>query len=391
MKRFSAQFIITNSGSKLKRGIISTHDDGTIISVEDTLIDLREEHSVEYHNGIIVPGFVNCHCHLELSHMKGSINPGGSLGGFLTQINNTRAAENDTIISSAKAADNDMYKEGISLCGDICNTSNTFRIKKESAIKYINLIEVFGINPEKASRRMDEGIKVSEVAEEMELPWSFVPHSSYSMSQTLFRLIREKSKNNRVTSIHFMESAGEKNFIEEHSGDLMETYRKAGFIPSRPEMVKDHTDAVLNEVTPSGNLVLVHNTFADSATIRAVKKRDNLFWCLCPNSNEYIENTLPPVDLLINEKCEIVLGTDSLASNTKLSIISEMISLQKHSPSLSIEELVKWATINGARALGEEDNFGKIEVGKTPGLLLLQNVDLINMKFLPDSYATRLI
>lgn len=391
MKRFSAQFIITNSESKLKRGVITTDDDGTIISVDDTLIDLREEHSIEYHNGIIVPGFVNCHCHLELSHMKGSIKPGGSLGGFLTQINNTRAAEFDTIISSAASADNYMYKEGVSLCGDICNTTNTFDIKKKSKVKYINLIEVFGINPDKAEERMDEGVKVSETAESMNLPWSFVPHSTYSMSQTLFRLIRERSKSNRVTSIHFMESAGEKNFLEKHSGELMETYRKSGFIPPRLEMVKDHSDAILNEVTASGNLMLVHNTFADSSTIKAVQKRDKLYWCLCPNSNIYIENTFPPVDLLTREGCEIVIGTDSLASNTKLSILSELISLQKHFPSLSIEDLVRWATINGARALGEEEHFGKIEIGKKPGLLLLQNVDLINMKLLPDSYVTRLI
>jgi cytosine/adenosine deaminase-related metal-dependent hydrolase len=323
--------------------------------------------------------------------MKGSVKPGGSLGGFLAQINNTRAAELDTIISSAEKADEYMFKEGVSLCGDICNTTNTFNIKKESPIKYINLIEVFGINPDKAEGRMNEGVKVSEIAEEMKLPWSFVPHSCYSMSQTLLKLLKEKSKGNRVTSIHFMESAGEKKFIEDYSGELMESYRKSGFIPPRLEMVKDHSDAVLNEVTSSGNLLLVHNTFADSLTIKAVQKRDNLYWCLCPNSNLYIENTFPPVDLLVDEGCEIVIGTDSLASNTKLSIISELISLQKHFPELSLEDLIKWATINGARALGEEDNFGKIEAGKKPGLLLLQNVDLINMKLLPESYVTRLI
>jgi cytosine/adenosine deaminase-related metal-dependent hydrolase len=391
MKRFSAQFIITNSDSKIKRGVITTDDDGRIISVDNTLIDLKEKHSVEYHNGIIIPGFVNCHCHLELSHMKGSVEPGGTLGGFLTQINNTRAAERDIIISSAKSADNDMYKDGISLCGDVCNTSNTFGIKKESGIKYINLIEVFGINPEKAKGRMYEGLRVAEESEDMNIPWSFVPHSTYSMSLTLLELLREYSKNNRVTSIHFMESDGEKKFIEDHSGKLFESYRQSGFIPPRLEMVKDHIDAVLKEVTASGNLILVHNTFADSATIKAVQKRDNLYWCLCPNSNEYIEKSFPPVNLLLDEGCEIVLGTDSLASNTNLSILGEMISLQKHFPSLSLEEIVKWATINGAKALGEDDIFGKIESGKKPGLLLLQNVDLINMKLLPESFVTRLV
>ena len=70
---------------------------------------------------------------------------------------------------------------------------------------------------------------------------------------------------------------------------------------------------------------------------------------------------------------------------------SELINLQLKFPSLSIEDLVLWATKNGARALGESESFGVIEPGKKPGLLLLQNVDLINMKLLPESYITRLI
>jgi cytosine/adenosine deaminase-related metal-dependent hydrolase len=391
MKRFSAQYIVTNSSPILKRGIVTVGDNGTITGVEDTSGDLKESDSVEFHNGIIIPGFVNCHCHLELSHMAGMVPQGGGLGRFLENINKSRKTEHDIIISSARKADEFMFREGVSLCGDICNTSSTFEIKKESKIKYINLIEVFGIDPEKASNRIEEGIGVAKKSEEMKIPWYLVPHSAYSMSLTLIRLIKERSMNNRVTSIHFIETAAEKDFIENSSGRLMESYRLSGFIPPRLEMVKSHRDAVINEITPSGNLILVHNTFADNDLIESVKKRDNLFWCLCPNSNDYIEKATPPVDLLMRDGCEIVIGTDSLASNTKLSILSEMINLQLKFPLLSIEDLVEWATINGARALGEAESFGKIEPGKKPGLLLLQNVDLINMKLLPESYVTRLI
>jgi cytosine/adenosine deaminase-related metal-dependent hydrolase len=391
MKRFSAQYIITNDGPSLKRSVITSEDDGTILSIEDTGGNLEEKHSVEFHNGIIIPGFVNCHCHLELSHMKGLVEPGGSLGGFLTLINNKRTGAYDTLISSAESSDNYMYKEGISLCGDICNTSGSFGIKKESRIKYINLIEVFGINPEKAAGSMEEGLRVSEISEEMNIPWSLVPHSTYSMSLTLLQLLKEKSSGNKVTSIHFMESAGEKKFIENHSGELMEAYRKSGFIPPRLETVKSHVEAILNEITLSGNLILVHNTFVDRVTIRKLKERKNIFWCLCPDSNIYIENAIPPVDLLLEEDCDIVVGTDSLASNNKLSILGELKTLQLNFPSVSIEEMVRWATVNGAKALGEEDNFGKIKPGKKPGLLLLQNIDLQNMKLLPESFVTRLI
>ena len=391
MKRFSAQYIITNSGSPLKRAIITTEDDGTILSIEDTGGNLEEKHSVEFHNGIIIPGFVNCHCHLELSHMKGSIAQGSSLGGFIIQVRNTRDNNSENNIVSAYSADNEIYSEGIVLCADICNTSLSFVIKKESRISYVNLLEVFGINAEKAGRRMDEIVKVAETAEEMNLPFSMVPHSAYSMSLSLLRLLREKSDNNKVTSVHFMETPGEKAFLENHSGPLMDSYKLSGLIPSRLETVKSHVDAVLNEITLSGNLILVHNTFADRETIRKIKERKNLFWCLCPNSNIYIENKIPPLDLLLEENCEIVIGTDSLASNNKLSILEELKTLQENFPAVTIEELVRWATINGAKALGEEGRFGKIESGKKPGLLLIQNVDLINMKLLPESLVTRLI
>jgi cytosine/adenosine deaminase-related metal-dependent hydrolase len=391
MKHFSAQYVITNSGPILKRAIITVENDGTIINIEDTRGDLQEKSSVEFYNGIIIPGFVNCHCHLELSHMKGAIVNGTGLIDFIQQVRDTRISENERIISAALKADTDMYDAGINLCADICNTPLTFNLKKDSRISYFNLLEVFGIDPHKASRRMDEIIRISGIAREMDLPYSFVPHSVYSLSLPLFRLLRKITKDNRVTSIHFMETRAEEELVEKHSGPLMTSYLQSGLITSGLETVKSHADAILNEITNAGNLILVHNTFAGKKVIRMVKERGKLFWCLCPNSNIYIEDRIPPVALLKDEECEIIMGTDSLASNNNLDILGELKTLQGRIPSLSLDELVAWATINGARALGMEDRFGKIEKGIKPGLLLLQNTDLQNMKLLPESFVSRLI
>jgi cytosine/adenosine deaminase-related metal-dependent hydrolase len=391
MRNFSAQYILTNSGAPLKRAIITTADDGTIISIEDTNGDLHEKHSVEFFNGIIIPGFVNCHSHLELSHMRGTISRGNGLTGFIDKVRNTRASEDASIIQEAVTADRDMYSAGVNLCADICNTALTFGVKKESRINYISLLEVFGIDPAKAKRRINDISVISELAGEMKLTYSIVPHSVYSISLTLFRLLKEMNNENLVTSIHFMETPDEAELVENHSGPLMTSYLQSGLISSGIETVKSHSDAVLNEITRSGNLILVHNTFADRKTIREVKKRGKLFWCLCPKSNAYIENKIPPVDLLIEEQCTITIGTDSLASNNSLNILEELKLLQIHFPSLSITELVSWATLNGAKALGKEESFGKIAPGIKPGLLLLQNVDLQNMKLLPESFVTRLI
>ena len=95
--------------------------------------------------------------------------------------------------------------------------------------------------------------------------------------------------------------------------------------------------------------------------------------------------------MLHAEGCDIVIGTDSPASTKKLSILAELKTLQKYFPSISLEELVRWATINGARALCENQNFGRIVPGIKPGLLVLQDVDLDNFKLLPDTTVTRLL
>jgi cytosine/adenosine deaminase-related metal-dependent hydrolase len=391
MKKFSAQYILTNTGPPLKRAVITTENDGTIKNVKDTDGNMEERHSIKFYNGIIIPGFVNCHCHLELSHMKGTVQKGGGLGGFIEKIRDTRDINSKNITTSALAADFDMCSQGVVLCADICNTSATFGIKNKSRIRYINLLEVFGIDPDKATRRMDEISKVAVIAEGKNLNFCLVPHSAYSVSLPLFRLLRERTQNNKVTSIHFMESAGEKAFLNDHSGPLMVSYEQSGLLPSRLEIVENHADVVLNEITRSGNLILVHNIFADRSTVRSIRERGNLFWCLCPNSNIHIEDKYPPLSMLLEEGCDIVIGTDSLASNDRLNMIDELKTLQAAFPYVSIEELVCWASANGARALGEESLYGTIEPGKKPGLLLLQDVDLLNMKLLPESFVTRLI
>ena len=391
MKRFSAQFVFTNRSAKLKRAVITVKDDGTIVKVEESREDLKETQSVEFYNGIIVPGFVNCHCHLELSHLKGAIAEGSGLSDFIMNVRTLRDYDQKEIITAAKREDDDLFRGGVSLCADICNTPVTFDIKKRSRIRYINLTEAFGIDPEKAGKRMDEVMLLGKAADDEGLTHYPIPHSAYSVSLPLFRMLKEKSKDNRVTSIHFMESEDEEIFLKNHTGPMKRSYEDSGLMPATLQTAGSHVTAIMDEVTPSGNLILVHNTFADSKTVSEVKRRGNTYWCLCPGSNLYIEKRLPPVEMLMKEGCKIVIGTDSLSSNKKLSILSEMKIIQEHFPSVKLEDLIRWATINGAEALGEGDTFGTLEPGKKPGLLLIEDADLVNLKLLPETTVKRLI
>ncbi|MBA4322736.1 MAG: hypothetical protein C0408_07960, partial [Odoribacter sp.] len=308
MKYFSAQYIFTNAGLPLKRGIICAEDDGTIVSVEDSGGILKERHSVEFFNGIIVPGFVNCHCHLELSYLKDKIAAGSGLAAFLMAVNTFRYSLQKDINKAIIEADKEMAKEGIVLCADICNTSATFNLKKESTIRYISLLEVFGIDSSRAEIRLNEILELSKTAKESGIPHWIVPHAVYSISLPLFRLIKSNTASNKVSAIHFMESADEETILESHSGALMDSYKK--FLPSvrDPEIAGDHVSAVTDMITSSGNLILIHNTFVRHDHIKKLNKRAGLYWCLCPNSNLRIEQRIPPVALLAGEGCNIVIG-----------------------------------------------------------------------------------
>jgi cytosine/adenosine deaminase-related metal-dependent hydrolase len=391
MKYFSAQYIFTNTCSPLKRAVICAEDDGTVISIEETAGKLSERHSVEFYNGIIVPGLVNCHCHLELSYLKNEIMKGIGLGNFLMTVSSIRDTLQRNVEQAIISADNEMLSEGIVLCADICNSSSTFNLKKESNIHYINLLEVFGIDSLKAQKRMNEILEIAGKAEEFNLPFWIIPHSVYSVSLPLFRLIRERSDSNKISSIHFMESADEKVFLNNRAGSIMESYRK--FLPSVADLnvARDHVTAVREELTSSGNLLLVHNTYVERDQIKKLAHRNNIYWCLCPNSNLFIEQKLPPIEILSEEGCKIVIGTDGLSSNSHLSILGELKTIQREFPSFSLETLIIWATINGAKALGEDKWAGSIEPGKKPGLILIQDLDLKNLKLLPGSTVHRLI
>jgi cytosine/adenosine deaminase-related metal-dependent hydrolase len=133
---------------------------------------------------------------------------------------------------------------------------------------------------------------------------------------------------------------------------------------------KTSLQTFLPKLLPNQSLILVHNVHTSGADILFAKSRTNpLYWCICPNANQYISRQLPDIDLLMKYDCEMVIGTDSLASNHQLSILEELTTIGRNFPSVKKETLLKWATSNGARALQLDSLLGSFETGKRPGVL----------------------
>ena len=359
--------------------VLITDTGGAVVELVDKL-DVGGD--IEEFRGILCPGFVNSHCHLELSHMKGLIPERTGLVDFLLTIVNKRHFEEGTILQAIVDAEEEMWRNGISGVGDICNNALTVSIKKNARLRYHNFIETSGFTPGIALDRFEGAKKILDIFQSgFNLQEStLVPHAPYSVSPELFELINDMPGNGLLT-IHNQESTAEDLFFEKGEGELLRLYRDLNIDISffRPGGKKS-----LQNWLPCFNrnqsMILVHNVTTTAEDLRfsqpaTLHPQPQTSLCLCPNANLYISGRLPDVPEFVKGKCHLVIGTDSLASNHQLSILEEIKTLHRHFPDIALSTILQWATINGARALQMEGELGSFEKGKRPGVVVIEGWD----------------
>lgn len=335
-----------------------------------------EKSAIEHFNGIICPGFINTHCHLELSHLKGVIKQHTGIVDFgLNVIKHRNELPIEFQQEAILQADKKMQEQGIVAVGDISNTSNSINVKKNSNLYYHTFIELIALNPERANTVFNDGIKLASEFKNNHLSSSLAPHAPYSASLELITQITDFCKiQQKPTSIHNQESEAENDFFKYKTADYLRLYDTLKIpIDYFNATSKSSLQSVIESFNKDVNTLLVHNTFTNKQDIEIAQKiHSKLFWCLCPNANLYIENTLPNISLLNSSNCALTIGTDSLASNSQLSIIDEINCILNHQPHIPLVTLLKAATYNGAQFLGIENNFGLLEKNKKSGINLIE-------------------
>ncbi len=396
MKHYSASLVYTLAGAPLPQGTVTVDEEGTIIEVSSSENSMAIPGVTHFAGSILVPGFVNAHLHLELSHLGGMIPEGTGIGGFIGAINRLRKAPEEEITGAARKATEEMVRQGISAAGDISNTAITAGVKKESSLEWVTFVESFGFHPSRAERALNTALEVWKAFSTLGLQASVVPHAPYSVSDPLFEAIAALSlEKSSILSMHNQESEAENLFFRSGSGPIREhLIHNLGldvshFQPPGASSLK----TVLPKLPADKPLLLVHNTHTsaeDLQVIREERRQGNTWLVLCPNSNLYIEGKLPPVALFRNHSLPVCIGTDSLASNHHLSVFLELVTLHRHFPEIPQGELITWASLNGAQALGMGDRLGSLEPGKKPGLVLITPGKGTNTIFDSRSTITRL-
>jgi cytosine/adenosine deaminase-related metal-dependent hydrolase len=364
-------------GGQLRSNIVVEVDSSRrIVSVvESEVIDSMA--GVEFYPGILIPGMVNLHCHLELAYLRGAIDEQTGFAGFARAIGMVR--DKFTIeerLHAASVADSAMWQEGIEAVLDIANDDLVMPVKERSKIEYRTLFELFGLGCNSITKHQEMAERYTNS--------SITPHSTYSLQDQTFR---SAASNNRSTiSIHMLESEAETELYR-GQGSLMEWYERMGW---ECDFLHYGSPAqrVVRSIEPSRNVVLVHGCRATGEDVALISDhfKDNVTWALCPESNRYISNDRPPVELLRKMGCRIGIGTDSLASARSLSLVDNLRLIDD----VPLDEALTWATKGGAEALGME-HLGEIAVGKRPGLVIIRDADLHNLRLTPESRAERVV
>lgn len=357
--------------------VLETFADGTIKAIHHQ----SPKGDIQFYEGVICPGFVNTHCHLELSHLKGAIPEHTGLIPFLKNIPIIRTNYSDEQKKIARQkAYHELISNGIVAVGDIANTTENIDIRELDKLHLHTFVEAIGFNSHRVAESFAYAEKVYDVyakqpVKEKILQQSIVPHAPYSVSQSLFSLISNHQLTN-ILSIHNQESEDENEFYHHKTGNvksLLDGFQidYSSFNASGKSSLQTYGEWI----DPTHPLILVHNTTSQKEDVAyAVARFSNLFFCLCPHANLYIENKLPNVTLLTGMNVNICIGTDSLASNHQLSVLSELLLLHEHF-GISWEALLQWGTMNGARALQMDKIIGSFEIGKKSGIVHLSSLD----------------
>lgn len=402
MRKITADWVFTGLKNNpfLEKGVLTIDEKGVVISISAR--DAHDTASLEVVEGVLTPGFINTHCHLELSHMKGKVSTGTGLIAFITNVVQRRAAPAAEISEAIADAEAEMLREGIVAVGDICNTTDTFAQKARGKMRYYNFVECFDFLQD--ANAETEFSKYKAVYDLVPTPSgsekTLVPHAPYSVSSQLFSLINRENKahGTKTVSLHNQETPPELELFTSGTGDFVRFYN--GFGISLTDFTPSTANSLLyalDNMDAAQRTLLVHNTLSTNFDIAAAEKFGNnqhTFWATCPNANLYIENRLPNYANFIQNAVKMTIGTDSLTSNWRLSVLDELKTISKYQSYIPLETLLTWATINGAEALGFDAELGSFAVGKKPGVNLLTNLsgqDIADLRLTPQTSITKLL
>jgi cytosine/adenosine deaminase-related metal-dependent hydrolase len=313
--------------------------------------------------------------------MKGLFRKGTGMAGFIDQINELRDTKSlEEKVRDLSEAMDSLWEQGVVAMADISNCDDSFAVKARHPMYTRTFLEVFGTEPEDCGAVMDGVRKLKAVADGFGIDAAPTPHACYTMSPELVTAVSVEGLKSGFLSFHSEETEEEEEMLKYGSGKMWENRRKAGMsvppVTGKSSLLYFIDRLLAGRPAPfDEHILLVHECCLDQEGIDAAKAvMNHPFVAVCPLSNLFIHNALPPIDLMRRNALKICVGTDSLSSNDDLNIVDELYCLQRNFPEVPLGELLTWASRNGAEFLAKPE-FGILEPGRRPGLVLIDHLD----------------
>ena len=327
----------------------------------ETVVDLGSR--------LVMPGLINAHTHLELSHLKGQISERREFFDWIIELVEVRRRLGSKGLQQAiRASLMELLTSGTTCVGDISATEDALPMLSKSGLRATIFLEALGPDERKAEqvfRGLEARLeKLETLADRIAAGVS--PHSVYSVSPLLINKIAKYTLDNSLpVSVHLSESPHENLYINGRPSSLDGYMKHFGWEGIKREKARTPL-SVLNQAGLE-NFAAAHCVHVSRQDINLMKKK-GISPVFCPRSNYFLGVGKAPVEEMAQAGVNIAIGTDSLASNLNLNLWDEMrfAYLVSRLPARNILEM---ATINGARALGLEGVTGSLTPGKEADII----------------------
>lgn len=369
----SADWIVPGTGRAIRNGVM--RGSGATI---DAVGSLSKVAPTPNHRDLgevaILPGLINAHTHLELTHLKGELPRRRPMVQWLFALARRRPSgpEQDAAVSDGAAQ---AIATGTTALADISHNNRAWKVLKGTPLRKLCFAEVVGVGPLASGamsrlRRRLKGVRGGSVSKKMRFGIS--PHAPYSTSTEVYRQAVELGKRRKWRlATHLAETEGERQFLLRGTGKLFEFLARLGLIDCS---VPVHGYKPVEFARRVGLLdmpcILGHVNFIDDEELKMLSDSEASV-AYCPRGSDFFGRKGHRYAEMLSGGINVALGTDGLACNDSLSMLDEMRRLRQDAR-VDNYTILRMATLNGAKALGWDDCIGTLSPGRQADWIVVE-------------------
>jgi cytosine/adenosine deaminase-related metal-dependent hydrolase len=386
MTSFRADWLFTGASEPIRDGLLCV-DRGRIQYAGPRL---DQTYNVDFQQGLIIPGLVNAHTHLDLGELRklGTYEnrTGESFTGWLQEvIQYRRQSTPEGRAQAIRAGIHESLSSGTTLLADIAVDGESLLSLQQAPLRSVIYLELLGLADETvlsilrtAETWLQKGAADGShwtdnhyQAHTAKLGLS--PHAPYSIHRDALKSIGQLAgQASAPLAMHVAETPEELQLIEQRQGPFREFLQGLGVW--HPENLPGSLEEVIGTSAQSPWPLLIHGNCLQSEHINKLPAHASVVYC--PRTHARFSQHPHPYAAMLDCGINVALGTDSLASSADLSVLNEARFLwQRDRHRLAPSTLLAMATVHGATALGCADLLGTLAVGKYADFVVLRSSD----------------